>query len=86
MERRMRVGERRKAKALPLPAERRSKPRRKLRKLVGSPPPNATRIDVSDQYELRYWSKELGVSDEAIRSAVQDVGATLEAVRKHLGK
>ena len=69
-----------------LPAERRIKPRRKLRKLIGSPPPLANRIDVSDEYELNYWSKELGVTGEALKSAVLKGGATLEAVRKHLGK
>ena len=68
------------------PAERRIKPRRKLRKLIGSPPPHANRIDVGDEYELSYWSKELGVTGEALKSAVRQGGASLEAVRKHLGK
>ena len=45
-----------------------------------------SRIDVSEDYELRYWTKELGVSPEELRSAVQKVGPSAKAVREHLGK
>jgi hypothetical protein len=45
-----------------------------------------SRIDVSEDYELRYWTKELGVIPEALKSAVQKVGPTAKAVREHLGK
>jgi Protein of unknown function (DUF3606) len=36
--------------------------------------------------ELRDWSKRLGVSPEELKKAVQQVGTSAEAVRKHLGK
>ena len=45
-----------------------------------------SRIDVSEDYELRYWTKELGVSPDELRSAVQKVGPSAKAVREHLGK
>lgn len=44
------------------------------------------RINVNEDYELRDWSKKFGVSKEELRKAVQSVGTSAEAVRKHLGK
>jgi hypothetical protein len=68
------------------PAERRSKARRKQRKLVGSPPREAARIDVNEEYELHFWSKELGINPDELKAAVQKVGSSVKAVREHLGK
>jgi hypothetical protein len=44
------------------------------------------RINVNEDYELRYWTKELGVSPDKLKSAVQQVGPSAKAVREHLGK
>ena len=44
------------------------------------------RINVHKDYELRDWSKKFGVSKEELKKAVQSVGNSAEAVRKHLGK
>ncbi len=44
------------------------------------------RINVHEDYELRDWSKKFGVSEEQLKKAVQSVGNSAEAVRKHLGK
>ena len=44
------------------------------------------RINVHEEYELRDWSKKFGVSKEDLKQAVQKVGDSAEAVRKHLGK
>ena len=44
------------------------------------------RINVNEDYELRDWSKRLGVSAEEVKKAVQQVGTSADAVRKHLGK
>lgn len=43
------------------------------------------RINVREDYELRDWSKRLGVSPDELKKAVQQVGTSTEAVRKHLG-
>jgi hypothetical protein len=86
MERRVQLQERRKDKGVQLPAERRLKSRRRKRKLIGSPPPKRNTIDISDDTELSYWTKELGVNPDELKSAVQKVGSDIEAVRKHLGK
>jgi Protein of unknown function (DUF3606) len=44
------------------------------------------RINVNEDYELRDWSKKLGVSPEELKKAVQQVGTSADAVKKHLGK
>lgn len=45
-----------------------------------------SRIDVSEDYEPRYWTKALGVSRDELKSAVQTVGPMAKDVREHLGK
>ncbi|MGZ4926420.1 MAG: DUF3606 domain-containing protein [Halobacteriota archaeon] len=49
-------------------------------------PEDRSRIDVNEDYELRYWTKELGVSPDELKSAVQKVGPSAKAVREHLGQ
>jgi len=44
------------------------------------------RINVNEDYELQDWSKKFGVSRAELKKAVQKVGDSAEAVRKHLGK
>ncbi len=44
------------------------------------------RINVHEDYELRYWSEKFGVSEDEIRRAVERVGPMAEAVAHHLGK
>jgi hypothetical protein len=42
------------------------------------------RINVHEDYELRDWSKSLGVTPERLKEAVQAVGDRAEKVREHL--
>lgn len=44
------------------------------------------RINVNEDYELRDWSKSLGVTPEELKKAVQKVGPMADDVRKELGK
>jgi hypothetical protein len=44
------------------------------------------RINVEQDHELSYWSKELGVSREQLRSAVQKAGSLVKDVRQHLNR
>lgn len=44
------------------------------------------RINVHEPWELRDWTKELGVTAEELKAAVQAVGPMAADVRKHLGK
>jgi hypothetical protein len=49
-------------------------------------PQDRSRINVNEDWELRYWTKELGVSEDRLRQAVQKAGVSADAVRKELGK
>ena len=42
------------------------------------------RIDVSQEHELRDWSKKFGVSADRLIEAVQAVGTQADKVRRHL--
>ena len=44
------------------------------------------RINVNQPYEVAYWTRALGVSEDELRKAVAAVGDRADAVRKHLGK
>lgn len=44
------------------------------------------RINVNEEHELRYWTKELGVTEEQLRAAVKSAGVMAADVRKHLKK
>jgi Protein of unknown function (DUF3606) len=44
------------------------------------------RINVHEDYELRYWTKELGVTPEKLKQTVEKVGVMATDVRKALGK
>jgi hypothetical protein len=44
------------------------------------------RINVEQDHELNYWSKELGVSREQLRQAVQQAGPFVKNVRQHLNR
>ena len=47
-------------------------------------PQDSTRINVNEDYELRYWTEKFGVSEERLRAAVSRVGTGAEAVAKAL--
>ena len=49
-------------------------------------PQDSARINVNEEHELRYWTKELNISAEQLKQAVKVAGVSVEAVRKHLGK
>jgi hypothetical protein len=44
------------------------------------------RINVHEDYELQYWTKELGVTAEKLKQTVEKVGVMAPDVRKALGK
>jgi len=45
-----------------------------------------SRISLSEDYEVRYWTERFGVSQEQLAVAVNKVGNSADAVRKILGK
>jgi hypothetical protein len=46
--------------------------------------PDRSKINTHEVLELRCWAKELGVSKEQLRKAVEKVGNSAAAVRKEL--
>jgi hypothetical protein len=42
------------------------------------------RIDVTQDYELRDWSKKFGVTKEQLKEAVQAIGTEADKVEQHL--
>ena len=49
-------------------------------------PQDRTRININEDWEVRYWSKELGVSQDRLRELVKQHGVSADAVRRALGK
>jgi hypothetical protein len=47
-------------------------------------PQDRSRINVTEDYELQYWSKEFGVSPDELMKAVESVGVSTDKVRAHL--
>jgi hypothetical protein len=47
-------------------------------------PQDASRINVNEEYEVRYWTQKLNVTEEKLRDAVKQVGASATAVEQHL--
>ena len=48
--------------------------------------PDRSRISLSEDYEVRYWTERFGVTKEQLAVAVQKVGNSADAVRRALGK
>jgi hypothetical protein len=44
------------------------------------------RINVHEEHEVRYWTKELNVTREELERAVKAVGVMAADVRKYLAK
>jgi hypothetical protein len=49
-------------------------------------PADRARINVNEDYEVAYWSKELDVSADRLRELVAKHGVMASDVRKALGK
>jgi hypothetical protein len=42
------------------------------------------RIALGQDYEVRYWTRELGLTREQLERAVREAGHEVEAVRRYL--
>lgn len=47
-------------------------------------PADSSRINLSEDYEVAYWTEALGVSKEKLQQAVKQAGASAKAVRDYL--
>ncbi|WP_296949435.1 DUF3606 domain-containing protein [uncultured Massilia sp.] len=49
-------------------------------------PQDRSRINLSERWEVQYWTKALGVTPEQLEQAVKAAGSSADAVRQHLNK
>jgi hypothetical protein len=47
-------------------------------------PQDRNRISTSEDWEVKYWTKEFGVTEDELRAAVKAVGPMTADVRKQL--
>ncbi|HWP15781.1 MAG TPA: DUF3606 domain-containing protein [Xanthobacteraceae bacterium] len=47
--------------------------------------PDRSKINMDEDYEVKYWAKELGVTRSELQRVVDKVGNAAAAVRKELG-
>lgn len=45
-----------------------------------------SKINMHEDHEVKYWTRQLGVSKEQLQNAVDKVGNGAAAVRKQLGQ
>jgi len=48
--------------------------------------PDSKFINVNEDYEVAYWTKELGISKEKLEAAVKAAGTSVSAVKEYLKK
>jgi hypothetical protein len=49
-------------------------------------PQDRSRISLSEPWEVKYWTKELGLSKEELERVLKTAGNSTDAVRQHLSK
>lgn len=54
--------------------------------LTNRGPQDRSRINLSESWEVQYWTKKFGVTEQQLRDAVNSVGSSADAVQKKLGK
>jgi hypothetical protein len=47
--------------------------------------PDRSRINLSEDHEVKYWTKHLGISRDVLMKTIEKVGNSAAAVRKQLG-
>ncbi|MDB5319515.1 MAG: hypothetical protein JWN40_1146 [Phycisphaerales bacterium] len=54
--------------------------------LTNRGPQDRSRISMSEDYEVRYWTKALGVSKEELQKLVDEHGNSAAHIKEVLGK
>lgn len=49
-------------------------------------PHDSQRINVDEEFEVRYWTKKFHISESELKQTVRDVGPQVKDVRRELGK
>lgn len=48
--------------------------------------PERSRINMNEPHEVRYWTKELDVTEEQLQQAVKSAGPIVASVRQYLSR
>jgi hypothetical protein len=49
-------------------------------------PADRSRVNVHESWEVRWWCKEFGCTEQQLAAAVKAVGVSAAAIRKYFGK
>ena len=49
-------------------------------------PQDRSRINIHESWEVRYWCRHLGCTEQQLRSAVAAVGVSVTAVQRYLNQ
>jgi len=50
-------------------------------------PQDRSKVNLSERYEVEYWTKKWGITEDRLKAAVKKAGSSgVEAVAKALGK
>ena len=55
-----------------------------VKSIIKRDTPDRSKINMHGSWELKYWTRELGVSKEELQRAVDKVGNSAATVRKEL--
>lgn len=47
-------------------------------------PQDRSKINLSERYEVQYWTRKLGVTRDALERAVKSVGSSAKAIQDYL--
>lgn len=47
-------------------------------------PQDASRINIHEEYELRYWTERLNITTDRLKAAVEEVGPSVSAVEAYI--
>ncbi|MBA3831812.1 MAG: DUF3606 domain-containing protein [Chthoniobacterales bacterium] len=47
-------------------------------------PQDASKVNIHEPYEVRWWCHEFGCTEQELRNAVNKVGVSADAVRRYL--
>lgn len=47
-------------------------------------PQDRSKINLSEDYEVKYWTEKFGITKEALTAAVKAAGSSADAVKNHL--
>jgi hypothetical protein len=48
--------------------------------------PDFRRVNIHEEHEVNYWTKEFWISEKELKRAVMEVGTSAEAVKKYFEK